>query len=102
MPPSVHENPKPFWPPWMISGALHGEMVDLYVQTQLASTLHKGDVITLDNPSSHKSHKAAEMMRGIGAWSQVLPPYLPDLTPNRNGLRKDKGLPRHAYRASWL
>jgi hypothetical protein len=31
-----------------------------YVETQLAPTLRKGDVVILDNLSSHKSQYAAE------------------------------------------
>jgi len=32
---------------------IDGEMFDLYAQTHLAPTLHKGDVIILDNLSPH-------------------------------------------------
>ncbi|MCC5993214.1 MAG: transposase [Rhodobacteraceae bacterium] len=56
-------------------------MFELYVETQLAPTLRKGDVIMLDNLSSHKSPKAAQVMRAVGAWSLFLPPYSPDLKP---------------------
>ncbi len=49
--------------PWVIDGAMNGEMFDLYVETQLVPTLAPGDVIILDNLSSHKSPKAAEVMK---------------------------------------
>ena len=52
----------------MIDGAMNREMFELYVETQLAPTLRKGDVILLDNLSSHKRPKAAQAMRDVGAW----------------------------------
>jgi transposase len=67
--------------PWVIDGAMNGEMFDLYVQTQLAPSLREGDVVILDNLSSHKSPKAAQILRDIGAWFLFLPPYSPDLNP---------------------
>jgi transposase len=67
--------------PWVIDGAMNREMFDLYVKTQLALTLQPGDVIILDNLSSHKSPKAAETMREVGAWFLFLLPYSPDLNP---------------------
>lgn len=39
--------------PWVIDGAINGEMFDRYVETQLAPTLREGDVVILDNLSSH-------------------------------------------------
>jgi hypothetical protein len=41
--------------PWVIDGAMNREMFELYVETQLAPTLSKGDVIILDNLSLRKS-----------------------------------------------
>jgi len=58
---------------------MNRELFELYIETQLAPTLHPGDVIILDNLSSHKSPKVAEAMRAIGAWFLFLPPYSPDL-----------------------
>ena len=54
--------------PWLIDGAMNGEMFELYVTTQLVPTLQKGDVVILDNLSSHKSPGAARALRDIGAW----------------------------------
>jgi len=67
--------------PWVIEGAMNRELFELYVETQLAPTLQTGDVIILDNLSSHKSPKAADTMRAVGAWFLFLPPYSPDLNP---------------------
>ncbi len=39
----------------ILKGAMDREMFDLYIETQLAPTLHKGDVVILDNLPAHKS-----------------------------------------------
>jgi len=54
---------------------------DTYIKTQLAPELSTGDVVILDNLSSHKSQKAADLLRERGAWFLFLPPYSPDLNP---------------------
>ena len=67
--------------PWVIDGAMNAEMFDLYTKTQLVPTLRPGDVVILDNLSSHKSPAAAATLRDMGAWFLFLPPYSPDLNP---------------------
>ena len=53
-------------------------------------------MIILDNLSSHKSPKAAEAMREVGAWFLFLPPYLPDLNAIEMAFVKLKALIRRA------
>lgn len=67
--------------PWVIGGAMNREFFDLYVETQLAPTLQRGDVIILDNLAAHKSPNAAKVMKAVWAWFLFLPPYSPDLNP---------------------
>ena len=52
--------------PWVIDGAMNAEMFTLYIETQLGPTLRKGDVVILDNLSSHKAPAAAASLRAIG------------------------------------
>ena len=54
--------------PWVIGGAMNREFFDLHVETQLAPTLYKGDVVMLDNLATHRSPKAAAILKDIGAW----------------------------------
>ncbi len=67
--------------PWVIDGTMNRVTFETYVETQLAPTLGKGDVVILDNLSSHKSPRAAELLHDVGAWFLFLPPYSPDLNP---------------------
>lgn len=67
--------------PWIIDTPINRAIFDRYIETQLAPTLVKGDVVILDNLAAHKSAEAAEHLRRQGAWFLFLPPYSPDLNP---------------------
>jgi transposase len=67
--------------PWVIDGPMTRRIFETYVETQLAPTLAKGDVVILDNLPAHKSEKAEMVVRACGAWFLFLPPYSPDLNP---------------------
>ena len=67
--------------PWIVDGAMDRTAFDLWVETQLAPTLHPGDVVILDNLQVHKSAKAADILKQRGAWFLFLPAYSPDLNP---------------------
>jgi transposase len=67
--------------PWVIDHPMNRESFDTYIETQLAPTLQQGDVVILDNLPSHKSAKAAAILKQRGAWFLFLPPYSPDLNP---------------------
>ena len=96
--------------PWVIGGAMNRELFDLYVETQLAPTLHKGCVtrrendppdhflilLILDNLATHRSPKATAILKDIGAWFLFLPPYSPDLNPIEMAFAKLKALIRKA------
>ena len=82
--------------PWVIDGPINRELFDLYIETQLAPTLHKGDVMILDNLATHRSPKAAAILKDIGAWFLFLPPYSPDLNPIGMAFAKLKTLIRKA------
>ena len=59
------------------SGALNGDIF----QTTLASTLHKGDVVVMDNLRCHKVKGVIEAIKNVGAHVLYLPPYSPDFNP---------------------
>jgi transposase len=67
--------------PWVIEGAMTRNAFNTYIETQLAPTLRRGDVVILDNLSVHNSAKAEAAVRRRGAWMLFLPQYSPDLNP---------------------
>lgn len=91
--------------PWIIDGAMNRAVFDHYVETQLAPTLSKGDVVILDNLPSHKSEKAAQILKDEDAWFLFLPAYSPDLNPIEMAFSKLKAHLRKAaartYDALW-
>ena len=60
----------------------------------LAPSLHPGDLVVMDNLSSHKSTQAIRAIETIGAHVVFLPPYSPDLNPIENIFSKIKQLIR--------
>jgi transposase len=67
----------------------------------LASTLHPGDLVVLDNLSSHKSSAAVAAVEAVGATMVYLPPYSPDLNPIENVFSKLKQLIRGFRPHDW-
>ena len=82
--------------PWVIDGPINGELFTLYVETVLAPTLAKGEVIILDNLGSHKGKPARNAVRARGAHLLFLPAYSPDLNPIEQVFAKLKHLMRAA------
>lgn len=91
--------------PWVIDGPMNRLAFNSYIETQLAPTLTKGDVVILDNLAAHKSTVAAECLRQRGAWFLFLPAYSPDLNPIEMAFAKLKAHLRAAaarsYDALW-
>ena len=54
---------------------------EAYVESELAKTLRRGDIVLLDNLSAHKSEKARLMIEARGAQLVFLSPYSPDFNP---------------------
>lgn len=47
----------------------------------LIPTLHKGDIVVMDNMRSHHVKGVEEVLRAAGMILLYLPPYSPDLNP---------------------
>ena len=82
--------------PWVIDGPINRNRFESYVETQLVPILEPGQAVVLDNLSSHKSAKAEELLKAVGAWFLFLPPYSPDLNPIEMAFAKLKTLIRKA------
>jgi len=78
--------------PLVIDGAVNGDIFLAYVRQQLAPTLHPGDIVIMDNLSSHKKAGVREAIEAADAKLIYLPPYSPDLNPIENAFSKFKRL----------
>ena len=67
--------------PIVFEGSLNGELFKEYIAKCLAPTLRKGDIVVMDNLSSHKVKGVIEPVVAAGATVMYLPPYGPDLNP---------------------
>jgi hypothetical protein len=52
---------------WVIDRPMNWEICEAYVETQLAPTLQRGDMVILENLSSHKSETAKAILKERGA-----------------------------------
>jgi transposase len=82
--------------PLVLDGAMNGEAFRAYVEQFLAPTLAPGDVVIMDNLSSHKVAGVREAIEACGASLLYLPPYSPDLNPIEQSFSKLKALIRKA------
>jgi transposase len=82
--------------PFLIEGAVNAEVFTAYLQEVLCPELHAGDVVILDNLSTHKIPSVAELITACGASVRYLPPYSPDLNPIEMAFAKLKANLRQA------
>jgi transposase len=67
--------------PWVFEGAMSSLAFETYVEHVLLPTVKPGDLVLLDNLSSHKREEIRAQVEQRGARLQFLPPYSPDLNP---------------------
>ena len=65
----------------LADGAIDADLFEAFVEQVLAPQLRPGDVVVLDNLSSHKRGKTRALIEAAGASLLYLPPYSPDLNP---------------------
>ncbi len=82
--------------PCVFDGPINGERFLAWVTQALVPTLKPGDIVIMDNLSSHKSAAVRKTLRGAGARLFFLPPYSPDLNPIEQAFAKLKRLLRRA------
>jgi transposase len=83
-----------FVAPLCVEGAINGPLFEGWVEQHLVKTLRAGDVVVMDNLSSHKSRRVLAAIEGVGAEVRYLPPYSPDLNPIELAFSKFKKLLR--------
>jgi transposase len=82
--------------PWLLNGPINGARFRAYVERVLVPTLSPGDLVIMDNLSSHKAKAVRNAIRKAGARRFLLPKYSPDLNPIEQVFAKLKHLLRQA------
>jgi transposase len=67
--------------PGVFDGAINGELFLAWVKQVLVPVLRPGDLVVMDNLSSHKVAGVRTAIEAAGAKLLYLPPYSPDLNP---------------------
>ncbi len=65
----------------VVDGAINGDVFEAFVERVLGPALRPGDVVIMDNLSSHKRERVRELIESNDAALRFLPPYSPDLNP---------------------
>lgn len=80
--------------PMVLDGPINGEWFEAYVRQVLVPELRRGDIVIMDNLSSHKSAAVRDLIEAAGATLRFLPPYSPDFNPIEKAFAKLKALLR--------
>ena len=80
--------------PWLIEGAMNTETFVWYIREELAPRLRPGQVVVLDNLSTHKADSIRQAITARQCELLFLPPYSPDLTPIEQAFSKIKAILR--------
>jgi transposase len=82
--------------PFVLDGPINRQAFETYVARVLVPELRPGDLVIMDNLSSHKGPRVRELIEAAGASVRYLPPYSPDFNPIENAFAKLKALLRKA------
>ena len=82
----------------LLDGPINRDAFQAYVEQVLVPELRPGDIVIMDNLSSHKGLAVRHAIEAAGASLLFLPPYSPDFNPIENAFAKLKALLRAAHR----
>lgn len=83
-----------FIAPLCVDGAINGRIFKAWVEQHLVPVLKPGDIVVMDNLSSHKVAGVVDLIESAGASVRYLPPYSPDMNPIELAFSKFKKLLR--------
>ena len=82
--------------PFVLDGSINRDAFETYVAQVLVPELRAGDIVVMDNLSSHKGPRVSKLVEAAGARLLYLPAYSPDFNPIENAFAKLKALLRKA------
>jgi transposase len=80
----------------VVEGSTNRTVFETYLEDVLCPTLKRGQVVVMDNLSSHKGERVRELIEGKGCELIYLPPYSPDFNPIEQAFSKIKSYLREA------
>ena len=82
--------------PMVLDGPINGDWFEAYVTKVLVPELRAGDIVIMDNLSSHKRAAVKEKVEAVGATLRFLLPYSPDFNPIEKAFSRLKAMLRKA------
>ena len=82
--------------PMVLDGPINGDWFEAYVGLVLVPDLRRGDVVIMDNLSSHKRASVRALIEAAGGHLRFLPPYSPDFNPIEKASARLKAMLRKA------
>ena len=82
--------------PMVLDGPISRDAFEAYVEQVLVPDLRPGDIVIMDNLSSHKGPRVRALIEHAGAALRFLPPYSPDFNPIAKAFSKLKARLRKA------
>ncbi len=82
--------------PMVLDGPINGDWFEADVGQVLVPELKPGDIVIMDNLSSHKRASVLAMIEDAGASLRFLPPYSPDFNPIEKAFSRLKAMLRKA------
>ncbi len=82
----------------VVDGSVNREVFEAFIEHVLVGELKPGDIVVMDNLSSHKGGRIGALIQAAGAELRYLPPYSPDLNPIEQVFSKIKQLLRSLAR----
>ena len=83
-------------PSLAVEGATTALVFEAYIEQVLAPSLHKGQIVVMDNLGAHRPKRVRELIEERGCELVYLPAYSPDYNPIEEAFAKIKNLLRKA------
>ena len=80
--------------PMVLDGPINGDWFEAYIRHVLVPELRPGDIVVMDNLSSHKRPIVQELIEAAKARLLFLPPYSPDFNPIEKAFSRLKAMLR--------
>jgi transposase len=64
-----------------VEGAVNADIFRSYVREVLLPTMRAGDILVMDNLSTHKDQESLDLLKNAGVTVRFLPAYSPDYNP---------------------
>lgn len=75
---------------FILEGAADAMAFELYIEQILAPSLHRGQIVIMDNLSIHQGKRGRQVIEAKGCQLLFLPAYSPDLSPIEEAFSKLK------------